>query len=417
MEENKIREIDKCRSCNSREIESFFDFGAQPFANSLLKSVNDQDEFYPLNLCICQKCSLVQLKHTADPEKLFSHYLWVTGTSSTARAYSEQFCEEALAHINEPITKSYVLEIASNDGTYLRQFLNKGIKALGVDPAKNVVDGANAEGIETICEYFGEEFAKRIVRERGKPVFVFARNVLAHVADLHDFLRGILTLVSGGGTAAIEFHYGKVIQDGLHYDSIYHEHLFYFTVGSVRCVLGKFNLEIIDILKNPISGGAIVIYIKEKGTHIATQAVGEYIEAERVGKTNDYEMWKKFMEKSFLHRERLVKIIDDELANGKKIVGYGASARSSTLLNFCGIGNGRIPVIADQNPMKHGLYTAGTKIPIKAPEEVMKEEPDTIIILAWNFFNEIKEILRNRYGYNGRLIVPLPVTPKIVNLS
>ena len=394
----------------------FFDLGAQPFANGLVRNKETRGKTYPLSLSRCCECSLIQLNQTADPEELFSNYVWTTGTSSTARDYSVKFCEMVLEHKTVAKDSGYILEIASNDGTFLEPFISKGYKVLGIDPAKNVADKAVSEGIPTKCGFFGESLAEEIVSKQGKPEVVFARNVLPHVANLHDFVKGIETCASHTSLIVIEVHYAKVILEELHYDSIYHEHLCYFSLKSIENLLNRFGLYVYDIMPSQISGGSIVLFIK-KEMQEAGDSLKLYRDNESRDGTNEMSSWKKFSEEAFSHRKSLLGLLDEECKQGRTVVGYGASARSSTLLNFCGINSKYIIAIADQNPLKHGLFTAGAHIPIFSPGEVMKSNPATIFLMAWNFQEEIVEILQDRFGFRGTLIVPLPHNPKTMNLG
>lgn len=412
---NATQEIRACRSCGKTDLNTVLDLGEQPFANSLLDHPEQPEESFPLVMLFCEHCSLVQLRNTADPELLFHHYLWVTGTSSTARQQAYRFRDESLKRIKGGI-KKYVLEIASNDGTYLRPFMELGIDVFGVDPAANIVEKSNAEGIPTRCDFFGETVALDIIQERGHPDLVIARNVLAHVSDLHDFGKGIAQLVGDNGLASIEFHYGGKIIDGLQYDSIYHEHLCYITAHSLTTLLDQCGLEVIDIEEGPISGGALIVYAR-KNASTRSPKVDSYLENEIITGCNDLATWHKFGDDVRRHRQLFIDMLDAELAAGQKIVGYGASARSSTLLNFCGISNNRLPMIADQNPLKHGKFTSGTRIPILPPEEVLATRPDTVVILSWNFLDEIINDLKNKYEFKGKVIVPLPNEPILITIS
>ncbi|MDO8742954.1 MAG: methyltransferase domain-containing protein, partial [Candidatus Azambacteria bacterium] len=255
--------IDSCRVCNSVNIVPFFDLGKQPAANSLLKSPIQKENFYPLSLSWCQDCNLVQLNETINPEELFSEYVWVTATSKTAQEFSEVFCQELINRTNNP-KDGYVLEVASNDGTFLVPFIKKGYKVLGIDPAKNIVDMAMAEGVQTKCVFFNREAAEKILEENGPAKIIFARNVLPHVANTRDFVEGLQMCLDMEGTLAIEVHYAKKILDELHYDSIYHEHLCYFTLRTIERLLNDFGLFIFDITLSPISGGSIIVYAKRE---------------------------------------------------------------------------------------------------------------------------------------------------------
>lgn len=410
-----MKRITECRICKSKDIVEFLDLGEQPFANSLIKSLDEPELFYPLSLSWCPDCHLVQLNHTAEPTDLFSNYVWVTSTSRTAREHSEAFYNEILSKTTKNLEKSYVLEIASNDGTFLLPFVKGGFNVLGVDPAKNIVDIATANGVPTKCKFFGVKAAEEIIEEFGHANVVIARNVLPHVANLHDFVNGLQMCLQEEGLLVIEFHYAMKIFKELHYDSIYHEHLCYFTMESIERLLNQFNLFVTDIKESPISGGSLILYIKKK-TGSDLPVVRFYRDSEKKIKLNELRSWQNFAERVFSHREQLLKILTDITDKTGPVVGYGASARSSTLLNFCGIDTRFISRIADQNPLKHNCYTAATHIPIDSPENVIDKNINCVFILAWNFTEEIIDILKNRFGYTGTCIIPLPVYPKVIQV-
>lgn len=405
-----MTKIISCRICKSKSIKEFLDLGDQPYANSLLKHPDEKEKFYPLSLSYCLNCSLVQLNHTAAPKELFSNYLWVTATSSTARNYAKEFCNNVIARIKNSKT-GYILELASNDGTFLLPFIEKGHKVLGVDPAQNIVNMAIENGIPTKCEFFSSSSAKKIKKEFGVAKVIIARNVLPHVANTHDFVKGISMCLEDDGLLILEVHYAKKIFQELHYDSIYHEHLCYFTIKSMEKLLNLYNFFIEDIETSPISGGSLVVYLRKNKVK-ESPVVKDYKSAEREIKLNTYKSWLNFAGRVKKHKEKLLSILNKN--KNKTIVGYGASARSSTLLNYCGIGTKQILAIADQNPLKQGLYTAGTRIQIKSPDDVMKKNPHVVVILAWNFKNEIMKILKDKYKYRGNYIVPLPNNPKVI---
>lgn len=394
----------KCRSCHSEDIEIIIDFGSQPLANGLVK----KDEFeiekrYPLALCFCRECGLVQLNYIVDPKELFSNYYWVTGTSEGAKSFSKVFMEEAIKR--NPISENgYVLEIASNDGTFLRPFKEMGYSILGVDPAQNIVLKANEEGIETLNEFFGAEIAKRIVRDRGYPSLFFARNVFAHVAELDDFVEGLRICSDDDNIGIIEVEYGDKIVNEVHYDSVYHEHLYYYTLQSITKVLERHDLFAYDVMHSPISGGAIVVFFSKKKRE-QTEMYEKMMSSEAESGLNDIKSWRRFAEKAQNHKKLINNMIDG--IDGE-LIGYGASARSSTMFNFCGIDNSKIKCIIDQNPLKQGMYTPGTHIPIVSADEAFKSNPKNIFISAWNFKDEVIRFLKSQYGFKGDVILPLP---------
>jgi hypothetical protein len=389
----------------------FLDLGRQPYANALLSRSDQAEAVYPLSLSWCPACGLVQLNETASPDELFSGYVWVTGTSSTARQYADLFCEQVLRRFGGRPAR-YVLEAASNDGTFLRPFMRQGCRVLGVDPAANIVDRARADGIPTECSFFGRVAAERVVAEHGPADVVVARNVLPHVADVHDFVDGIARCMGDKTLLAVEVHYAGVILEQLHYDSIYHEHLCYFTLTSLEALLRRHGLETFDVMTSPISGGSIVLFAG-KMRQAPSPFLRQLRQQEAAADVNALSRWVEFAQRVDDHRICLGELLHEEKTAGRLVAGYGASARSSTLLNFCGIDSRTVRMIADRNPLKHNRFTAGTRIPIDSPESVMKAGPDTVLLLAWNFEKEIVETLQNEFGFAGRVIVPLPNEPRV----
>jgi len=406
-----MKNITSCRVCKGESIKTFFDLGRQPLANSPLKSPDEKEKFYPLSLSWCSDCNLVQLNQIIEPKELFSKYIWVTATSETARKFSETFYQELVSRSNQG-KKGYVLEVGSNDGTFLIPFIRSGYRVLGIDPAKNIVKLAEKNGVPTKCCFFGRQAAEELVKEKGLAKIIFARNVLPHVANTRDFVDGLQFCLGDQGVLAIEIHYAKKIPEELQYDSIYHEHLCYFTFKTLERLLNDFNFYVFDIKESPISGGSIIVYLKKHKTE-ENPIVQQYRNKEKGNKINDFDTWKSFAQKAISHRKKLLNILHNASRGGEMIVGYGASARSSTLLNFCGIDSNIISIIADQNPLKQNLFTAGTHIQIKRPEEIMRQNPKYILILAWNFADEIIKILKNKFNYRGSVIIPLPNDPFI----
>jgi len=402
--------MNTCIGCGSNSLKLVFDLGEHPPANALLENPSIPEKKYPLALYYCPECCLAQLGYIVDPEDLFSHYLWVTSSSSGAVEYSKLFCDRMLSRV-KTIRNSYVLELASNDGTFLKPFKEKGWEVLGVDPAENIVEQANNSGIPTRKAFFSESVGREIVAKKGYPTIIFARNVLPHVKNLHDFIQGIVCCCGEDTLLAIEVHYSGKILSELHYDSIYHEHLCYFTLVSLQSLLEQHGLYLYDMDLSPLNGGSVVAYVS-KQRRSQSGILKKYLEVERRDGCNSLESWKAFGKNAKEHSEKFAKMVRAEVNQGKKIIGYGASARSSTLLNFSEIDASDISAIADQNKLKQGLYSSGTHIPIISPENALcGGKVDTIIILAWNFKDEIMEILQNQFAFHGDIILPLPHKP------
>ncbi len=405
---NQIYEtINNCRVCNSIDIEEVLDLGNQPPANSLHKDNSDKPPLVPLRLLFCKDCCAVQLGETVDPEYLFNEYVWVTGTSSTAELYSRDFTKNALevSGLKEPS----VIEIASNDGTFLKCFQESGCEVLGIDPAKNIAEEASSRGIPTLSEFFSSELASDLVKNKGKADIVFARNVIPHVKAIHSIIEGINILMDDESTGIIEFHEAGLILKELHYDSIYHEHLFYFSLKTISFLLEKYDLFVFDVMPSPISGGSWVIYFSKTKRTKSKELNQAELSEEELG-INDLETWLQFSRNVKDHAIKIKSLLPE-----RRIMAYGASARSSTLLNYCGIGASNLVAIIDKNPLKHNLLSPGVEIPIISYEEgleILKKEKD-IFLLAWNFEEEIIKDLR-KDGFTGNFIVPLPNDPRRV---
>ena len=402
----KIFEIIKtCRICNSSDIVNFMDLTDQPPANSLRVELSENLPEVPLQLVHCANCSTVQLSATVDPNYLFSHYVWVTGTSKTAHEYSKFFSDNVLKRTS--VDKPFVVEIASNDGTFLKDFAAKNCKVLGVDPAKNIAEMATNDGVPTMAEFFNMETSKLVREQHGNADIVFARNVIPHVKEVHSIIEGIASLLNEDGLGVIEFHYSQIILDELHYDSVYHEHLFFYSLKSMIYLLNEHGLKPFDLTRSPISGGSLVIYFSKKQQD-QSSALVEALSTEEKNKTNELQTWKNFSSDCAKHAKELKKTVEEYNAKGS-VIGYGASARSSTMLNYAGLNSDVIDCIIDKNPLKHNCYTPGTNIPIISFDKGKKlfDKCSGILLLAWNFEKEIIEELRAN-GYTGSIIVPLP---------
>jgi SAM-dependent methyltransferase len=407
------KKISKCRLCDATDLHVILELGDQPPANSLRKKISETLENVPLTICRCPNCTTIQLTETIDPEYMFSDYIWVTGTSKGAREYSKIFADR----ITSKLSKSddlFIVEVASNDGTFLQRFKEAGHSVLGVDPAKNLAELAQKNGIPTLADFFGLNVAKKVTAESGRADIVIARNVIPHVPDPNDVVGGMAECLKENGVGAIEFHWiGKILSE-LHYDSIYHEHFFYHSLHSINELLLRHGLNLFDVAESPISGGSLVAFFsKEK--RFVTNDLKDQLESERKEGISSLKAWQDFAKMSFEHRVKLKSMIDSENLSGKKVIGYGASARSSTMLNFCGIDHNHLACVADQNTLKHNRYTPGTDVLIVSPEEALKENPDTVVILAWNFKDEIIEDLKEK-GFKGSVIIPLPNTPYLLEI-
>lgn len=401
--------ISTCRVCGQGDLINILHLGDQPLANALVRPGNGTIKKIPLSTAFCPKCALFQLKETVDKQILFNHYVWVTGTSKGAREYAKLFVDRA---IKRSCLKrdDMVFEIASNDGTILKQFMAQGMQVLGIEPAKNIADIALKEGVRTDCSYWNAASAKRLVGQYGTPKVVIARNVIPHVSELHGVIEGIAQALAEDGTGVIEFHSGRIIAEELHYDSIYHEHLCFFTAHSLGWLLKKHGLYPYAVDKSPISGGSLVFYFS-KTKRALEASYWDILDEEKKAGINERFVWEKFAQQALAHREKTIGLLNS--LKGKVIVGFGSSARSSTFINFCGMGSNCLKAIIDNNPLKQGWMTPAGDVPIVSFDQGMALKPDIIFVLAWNFGQEIMDECTKR-GFSGQFIMPFPKEPRLI---
>lgn len=398
-----------CRICDAAELAGVLDLGSQPPANCLRRLDEPEPEAVPLDLRRCVDCGTAQITATIDPEVLFGTYLWVTGTSVEAREYSTTFVDRIekvpglmADRVGPPRS---VVEIASNDGTFLRRFAERGWSVLGVEPATNIAEAAVADGVPTVAEFFDADVARSILESRGPADVVVARNVVPHVANVHAVVEGLAVTAGDDGIVVVEAHDAQVILDELHYDSIYHEHLSYFSLDTLCALFGRHGLTAFDLYASPISGGSNVVFFAG-GRRFPTERL--QVARERSDGVVTAAAWSAFAEAATAHASSLREAVIEAGSRGT-VVGYGASARSSTMLNFAEISSDEVAFVIDQNPLKHGRLTAGTKIPIISPDHGLADlgSADSVLLLAWNFRDEIMGRLRGA-GFDGSVILPLP---------
>lgn len=397
----------QCKSCRSSDLVDIFSLGTLPLANSFLRQeeLNDEEEKYPLDLQFCRSCSLVQLKDIVAPEKLFSNYLYLSSFSDTVLGSAKELCQR-LAHTLSLGSGSRVIEIASNDGYLLKNYVELGIPVLGIEPAQNIAALAESRGIPSIPRFFNKELARELSTQGKTADAIHANNVLAHVPDLNDFVRSLYMILKADGVAVLEFPYLRNLIEGCQFDTIYHEHVFYFSIKALHGLFSRNELHITDIELIPLHGGSLRIFVKKQpDPHFNIQ---KWLEEEEASGMHSSQYYAHFFDKiSHLKRE-LVRLLDRLKSEGKTIASYGASAKSTILLNFFGIGCETIDFIVDRSPIKQGLYTPGTHIPILHPDELQRRRPDYVLLLAWNFWEEVLEQQQAYRHLGGQFIVPIP---------
>lgn len=404
-----------CRACGEFKLHRFLTLGPTPLANSFLRSPSEfaAECSYPLDVYFCETCSLVQLLDVIDPEVLFRNYIYVTGTSETIAAHNEEYAQ-TLARLLDLNDKELVVEVASNDGSLLKHFQPYGVRTLGVEPASNIAELARANGIDTVNEFFNQEVARELRAIYGPARAVIGNNVLAHVDESRDFLGGCRELIDDRGLVVIEVPYLGDLLDRLEYDTIYHEHLCYFSVTTLLRLCESVGLSIVRMDRRSVHGGSLRMYARRSdkvGGHAIE--VLPWAEQEREKGLTDLRRYQQFAQDVTNNRALIRDFLERLLREGKRVAGYGAPAKGNTLLNYCGIDTRYLAFTVDKSPLKVGLYTPGTHIPVRPVSTLIEEQPDYVLILAWNFADEI---VRQQCAYRergGQFITPVP-EPRMV---
>lgn len=399
--------IDTCRSCGGGNLHPVVDLGTQPLANALRRPGDDSPEpRYPLALVCCGACSLVQLTGSVSPSELFDTYQYFSSFSTTmldamAALASRLIAERGLG------PGTLVVELASNDGYLLTNYVERGIPVLGVDPAANVASVAIERGVPTLVAYFGEGVARQVVAEHGRAAVVHANNVLAHVPDVNDFVGGIATLLAPEGVAVIETPYLIRLIEHCEFDTIYHEHVFYYSLSALTALFSRHGLTIVDLEELPIHGGSLRLFVRSDRAEPSATVAG-FLERERAVGVASAEYYADFADRVARLKDRTMALLGSLRAKGHRLAAYGAAAKGTVLCNHFGIGTDLVEFVVDRSPYKQGLLMPGVHLPIGPPELLLQERPDETLLLAWNFADEIVSQQAAYVLAGGRFIVPIP---------
>jgi len=401
----------KCRFCATPLKHTFVDLGMSPLANSYLKAeqLRQMEPYYPLHVYICEECYLVQLPEYQSPENIFSDYAYFS-------SYSESWLKHAKDYTNLMIgrfgfdSQSKVIEIASNDGYLLQYFRERGIPVLGIEPANNVAKAAQDAGIPTIVKFFGTQTAMDLDREGKYADLLIGNNVLAHVPNINDFLKGVKIILKPDGVITMEFPHLMKLMDENQFDTIYHEHFSYFSFITVERIFTSHGLTIFDVDELSTHGGSLRIYARhsEDRSKSISQKVSDLKKREEVAGFSHLESYLSFSEKVKETKRKILSFLLEAKQKGKSIVAYGAAAKGNTLLNYCGIRSDFIDYIVDRSPHKQGHYLPGTHLPILSPDKIRETKPDFLVILPWNLKEEIMEQMSYISDWGGKFVVLIP---------
>ncbi len=400
-----------CRFCGAGLEHTFVDLGMSPLCESILRAdqLNQMEPFYPLHVYVCGECFLVQLQEYVSPEAIFSDYAYFSSYSDSWLAHAKNYSDK-MVRLFGLNGKSLVVELASNDGYLLQNFLHLSIPTLGIEPAANVAEVAISKGVPTLVRFFGREMASELAADGKLADLLLGNNVLAQVPDLNSFVAGMKILLKPRGVITMEFpHVLRLMQEN-QFDTIYHEHFSYFSLWTVEKIFAAHGLVLFDIEELSTHGVSLRIYARHSGdaSKPVTSRVEELRARELAAGVNRLEAYATFDEQVKETKRRLLDFLIRARREGKRVAGYGAPGKGNTLLNYCGIRTDFLEYTVDRNPNKHGKFLPGTHIPIYPPERIRETHPDYVLILPWNLKEEIME--QNAYvrEWNGRFVVPIP---------
>jgi SAM-dependent methyltransferase len=401
--------ITQCRSCGHDSLISILSLGNTPLANSLLtaEQLAQPESTYPLAVVFCPQCTLVQLTETVSPEVLFREYVYFSSFSDTMLKHSQALTERLTAErgLN---ANSQVIEIASNDGYLLQFYRQAGVPVLGIEPARNIAKVANERGIRTISEFFDAELAQQLRAEGEHADVIHAHNVLAHVPDVNGVLAGFHTILKAGGVVMVEAPYVKDLIDHVEFDTIYHEHIFYYSLTALDRLFARHGLLIYDVERVPIHGGSLRIFAAHTGERERADRANALLAEEAAWGVGDAAFYAQFAARVQALKHDLCVLLDKLKSDNARIAAYGASAKGSTLLNYFGIGAETLDFVADRSTVKQGRYTPGTHLLIAPPERLLTDMPDYVLLLTWNFADEILQQQAKYRAQGGKFILPIP---------
>jgi SAM-dependent methyltransferase len=401
-----------CRACGGQLTVTMADLGLQPASNAFITSLEAaQDEKrYPLRAKVCESCKLVQVDYDVAPQELFGNYVYFSSYSDDWLAHAKEYCDMARRRFGLG-SESLVVELASNDGYLLKNFIDMGVPVLGIDPSDTVAAAAKKIGVPTMVEFFGENLAKQLVGDGRRADLIIGNNVLAHVPLLNDFVAGIALLLKPEGSATIEFPHLLELIEHVEFDTIYHEHYSYISLYAIEQVFSRHGLRIYDVERLPTHGGSLRIFAAHSSRRgLEDSALLRQLRAqESAAGLAELDTYLRFAERVENCRRSLLAFLAEAKRAGKTVAAYGAAAKGNTLLNFCAVTAADISQVADRNPHKQSKFLPGTHIPVVSPEALLQAKPDYVVILPWNLQEEIRQQLRAIKEWGGRFVTPVPV--------
>ncbi|MDO8564794.1 MAG: class I SAM-dependent methyltransferase [bacterium] len=401
-----------CFVCKREKLHKFLDLGQQPPSDAFLRKedLGKPEARFPLSLYFCETCGLVQLGTVVDPTVLFTEYVYTTGMNNSLRANFKALVEKLIKRFN--IGKNdFAVDIGSNDGTLLENYMGAGVKILGIDPS-SAGEIAKKRGIPTLTAFFNEQTAKQVAEQQGTAKLITATNVFAHMPDVDSFMQGIKLLLRPDGVFVSESGYLLDMIETLGYDAVYHEHLRYYSLKPLQRLFEGHSMEIFDVERIPSHSGSIRVYAGHKGAHEVQVSVAKLLQEEEHAGLYKKDTFVKFGKRAHAHKEELKALLQELKLTGNRIVGIGAPAKGNTLLNFAALGPEIVDSLLEKSELKIGLYAPGTHIPVVGEELLFEEQPDFALLLSWNLADELVAKLKGK-GYKGKFVIPFP-QPRII---
>nr|WP_142713053.1 class I SAM-dependent methyltransferase [Fodinibius sediminis] len=401
----------RCRNCGNELTYTFADLGSSPLCNEIIKpgELNRGQRSYPLHTYVCEECYLVQVGTQVSPEEIYSDYSYFSSYSDSWLNHAKRYVEMVTGHYGIS-HESFVVEIASNDGYLLQYFKEKGIPILGVEPSSTVAQASIEKGIPTEEVFFGRQTAEMLKGKYQSADLVLGNNVLAHVPEIHDFIRGLNVILGERGMMTFEFPHLLQLVENNQFDTIYHEHFFYYSLHAVQSIFKNHGFKIFDVQELSTHGGSIRIFVSREANDnydVSTNVKDILFREEKKGYL-DVDFYTTFDEKVKQTKRELLSLLIDLKNQGKSIVGYGAPGKGNTLLNYCGIGTDFIDYTVDRSPHKQNHYLPGSLIPVFHPDEIRNTRPDYVLILPWNLKEEIMNQIQYVQEWGGKFIIPIP---------
>lgn len=402
-----------CRFCQAPLRDTFADLGVTPLSNAFVSPdrAGAMEPFYPLHAYVCGVCRLVQLEEFESPQAIFGDYIYFSSYSESWLRHAQTFAE-AMTERLALDAASMVVEVASNDGYLLQYFQQRGVQVLGIEPAANVAAVARDKGIPSEVVFFGAETATRLGDSGIAPDLMVANNVLAHVPDINDFVRGFAILLKPDGVVSVEFPHLLRLMAESQFDTIYHEHFSYLSLHVVQRIFGRHGLRVFDVEDLSTHGGSLRVFACHAANvrRTETSAVARVLAAELAAGLEGDDAYRRFAQQVVDAKCSLLRFLIEARAAGKRVAGYGAPAKGNTLLNYCGVGPEMISFTVDRSPHKQGTLLPGTRIPVRAPEALLEAKPDYVLILPWNLRDEITAQMAAIRDWGGRFVIPIPTT-------